>query len=116
VLNALGGADAVLTTSPDAESIGPLVAALRPHGQLVALGIPFDPIKVDLSQLVVGSRSITSYFVGTAIEEEDTIRFSALQGVAPMVERVPLEKAEDALGKMMEGQARFRMVLHPSLR
>ena len=40
VLNALGGADAVLTASSNAESIAPLVAALRPHGQLIALGIP----------------------------------------------------------------------------
>lgn len=54
--------------------------------------------------------------MGTAIEEEDTIRFSALQGVAPMVERVPLEKAEEAFAKMMAGQARFRLVLHPSLK
>ena len=115
VLNALGGADAIVTSCSDAESIGPLVAGLRPHGQLVALGIPFDQIKIDLSQLVVGSRSIRSYFVGTAIEEENTIRFSALQGVAPMVERVPLERAEEAFAKMMTGQARFRMVLDPSL-
>ena len=39
VLNSVGGADAIVTSSSDAESIGPLVAALRPHGQLVALGI-----------------------------------------------------------------------------
>ncbi len=32
---------------------------------------------------------------------ESTIRFSALQGVAPMVERVPLEKVEEAVAKMM---------------
>ena len=115
VLNKMGGVDAIVTTSSDAESIGPLIGALKPHGRLIALGIPFDPIKVSLVQLVVGSRLITSSFVGTAIEEEDTLHFSALQDVKPIVERVPLEKAEEAYAKLMAGKARFRMVLDPSL-
>ena len=33
-----------------------------------------------------------------------------------MVERIPLEKAEEVFAKMMAGQARFRMGLDPSLR
>jgi alcohol dehydrogenase, propanol-preferring len=87
---------------------------LRPHG-LIALGVPFNPAKVDLSQLVVGSRSVTSHFVGTPIEEEDTLRFSSLQSVAPIVQRVPLEEAQEAFTQMMAGKARFRFVLDPAL-
>lgn len=114
-LKQMGGADAIVTTVSDAGSIGPLVGALRPHGRLVALGIPFDPIKVNLAELVIGSRFLTSHFVGSAIEEEDTLRFSSLQGVAPVVERLPLAQAKQAFQKMMAGKARFRMVLDMSL-
>jgi D-arabinose 1-dehydrogenase-like Zn-dependent alcohol dehydrogenase len=64
LLNSMGGADAILTTSSDAQFIGPLVGALRPRGQLIAIGIPIDLIQVSLSQLVIGGRSITSHFVG----------------------------------------------------
>ena len=48
---------------------------------------------------------------GTPIEAEDTLAFSLLQNIRPMIETAPLEQAADAYARMMEGKARFRMVL-----
>jgi D-arabinose 1-dehydrogenase-like Zn-dependent alcohol dehydrogenase len=42
---------------------------------------------------------------------EDTLKFSALLGVRPMIETFPLEKAQDGYDHMMSGKARFRAVL-----
>jgi D-arabinose 1-dehydrogenase-like Zn-dependent alcohol dehydrogenase len=40
-----------------------------------------------------------------------TLRFSVLTGVAPMIETMPLERAQEAYARLMAGEARFRMVL-----
>ena len=56
-------------------------------------------------------RSIQGWPSGTAKDSEDTLRFSALTGVRPMIERYPLEKAADAYEQMISGRARFRVVL-----
>jgi len=48
---------------------------------------------------------------GTARDSEDTLRFSSLTGVRPMIERYPLEKAAEAYQQMITGKARFRVVL-----
>jgi D-arabinose 1-dehydrogenase-like Zn-dependent alcohol dehydrogenase len=48
---------------------------------------------------------------GTAIDEEDTLTFSAREQVRPIIETVPLERAGDAYARMMRNEARFRMVL-----
>jgi len=48
---------------------------------------------------------------GTTIDIEDTLAFSVLENVRPMIETVPLAQAADAYARMMEGKARFRMVL-----
>jgi D-arabinose 1-dehydrogenase-like Zn-dependent alcohol dehydrogenase len=48
---------------------------------------------------------------GTAIDIEDTLAFSVLQNVRPMIETVPLERAAEAYARMMRGDARFRIVL-----
>ena len=48
---------------------------------------------------------------GTSQDSEDTLRFSALTGVRPMIETLPLSEAQAAYDKMMSGAARFRMVL-----
>jgi len=48
---------------------------------------------------------------GTSIDSEDTLAFSALADIRPMVETMPLERAADAYDRMMSGEARFRTVL-----
>jgi D-arabinose 1-dehydrogenase-like Zn-dependent alcohol dehydrogenase len=45
------------------------------------------------------------------MDSEDTLNFSALTGIKPMVETYPLEQAEQAYIRMMSGKARFRVVL-----
>ena len=46
-----------------------------------------------------------------AADSEETLAFSALSEVRPMVETFPLEQAAAAYDRMMSGAARFRVVL-----
>jgi propanol-preferring alcohol dehydrogenase len=39
------------------------------------------------------------------------LAFSVLENIRPMIETVPLEQAADAYARMMQGKARFRIVL-----
>ena len=48
---------------------------------------------------------------GTPIDSEDTLAFSVLENIRPMIETVSLEQAANAYARMMQGKARFRMVL-----
>ena len=48
---------------------------------------------------------------GRAIETQDTLDFSVLTDVRPIIETLPLSKAEEAYKRMMAGKVRFRMVL-----
>jgi alcohol dehydrogenase len=50
---------------------------------------------------------------GTAQDVQDTLAFSALHNIRPMVETVPLDQAGEAYERMLSGAARFRMVLTP---
>jgi D-arabinose 1-dehydrogenase-like Zn-dependent alcohol dehydrogenase len=80
---------------------------------MIVVGIPAgsDPIEVTPAQLCFGSRSIEGALTGSAIDNEDTLAFSALENIRPMIETVPLEKAADAYGRMLRNEVRFRMVL-----
>jgi D-arabinose 1-dehydrogenase-like Zn-dependent alcohol dehydrogenase len=48
---------------------------------------------------------------GTPIDGEDTLAFSVLENIRPMIETFPLEQAADAYARMIQGKARFRVVL-----
>src|SRR3979411_739713 len=111
VLQRMGGARAILATAPSGGAMGPLVSGLAARGKLIVVGVPEDQMQLSAFPLVFGGRSIYGSLAGTAIETEDTLAFSVLQNIRLMIETVPLEQAADAYERMMQGKARFRMVL-----
>src|ERR1700682_2800614 len=113
VLQRMGGARAILATAPSGDAMGPLVSGLAARGKLIVVGVPGDPIQLNAFPLVFGGRSVYGSLTGTPIDAEDTLAFSVLENIRPMIETFPLEKAADAYARMMEGKARFRMVLVP---
>ena len=70
-----------------------------------------EPIPVPAAALIGGSNVIQGHASGTSRDSEDTLNFSVLTEVKPMIETLPLEQAAEAYEKMMSGQARFRMVI-----
>jgi propanol-preferring alcohol dehydrogenase len=111
VLQRMGGARAILATAPSGNGMGPLVSGLATRGKLIVVGVPTDPIQLSAFPLVFGGRSIYGSLTGTPIDNEDTLAFSVLENIRPMIETLPLEQAAEAYARMMEGKARFRMVL-----
>jgi D-arabinose 1-dehydrogenase-like Zn-dependent alcohol dehydrogenase len=75
------------------------------------VGASMEPIGVPPAALIGGSKEIHGHASGTSQDSEDTMRFSVLADVKPMIETMPLEQAAQAYEKMMSGDARFRMVL-----
>src|SRR5712672_1515912 len=111
VLQRMGGARAILATAPGGDGMGPLVSGLAARGKLIVVGVPSDQIQLSAFPLVFGGRSVYGSLTGTAVDQEDTLAFSVLENIRPMIETAPLEQAADAYARMMQGKARFRMVL-----
>ena len=110
-LQKLGGANVVLATAPDSKSMSVLVNGLGPNGTLIVVGAGMESLNVTPLQLIGGSKSIRGWASGTARDSQDTLEFSVISGVRPMIERYPLEKAAEAYQQMISGKARFRVVL-----
>ena len=110
-LQKLGGAKVILATAPSSKAMSALIDGLGPHGKFMVVGATTDPIEVTPLQLIVGSKEIQGWWSGTPTDSEDTLRFSELTGIRPMIETYPLEKAGEAYDRMMSGKAQFRVVL-----
>src|SRR5438445_2304440 len=110
-LKKLGGARVILATAPDSKSISALVDGLGPNGKLVVIGASPEPLSISPNQILGQRLAIQGWASGTAKDSEDTLQFSVLTGVRPMIERYPLEKSAEAYERMMSGKARFRVVL-----
>jgi D-arabinose 1-dehydrogenase-like Zn-dependent alcohol dehydrogenase len=110
-LQKLGGAQIILSTVTSAKALEWVIDGLAPAGKFILVGAPDGPVVINPFPLLLGRRTVAGWPSGTGMDSEDTLNFSALTGVKPMIETYPLEKAEEAYARMMGGHARFRVVL-----
>jgi D-arabinose 1-dehydrogenase-like Zn-dependent alcohol dehydrogenase len=110
-LQKLGGARVILGTAPNAKAISALVNGLSADGKLLVPAAPADPLTVSMFPLIAGRRSVAGWYSGTAMDSQDTLRFSVQSGVRTMTELFSLDQVGDAYECMKSGKARFRAVL-----
>ena len=110
-LTKLGGARVIVATVTDSKSMSAAVGGLGIDGKLLIVGASMQPIEVPPLTLIAGRRSISGWPSGTATDSEDTLNFSVLSDIRPLIETFPLERAPEAYERMMSGKARFRVVL-----
>lgn len=110
-LSKLGGAKVILSTITNSEAVAATFGGLDQHGELVIVGASMEPLGIPPAALIGGNKSIVGHASGTSRDSEDTLLFSVLSGVRPMIETLPLERASEGYEKMISGDARFRMVL-----
>lgn len=101
----------VLATATDSAAMSAAMDGIAPRGELVVVGASNEPLAIAPRQFIHGSRRVVGSAAGTSRDSERCLAFSALTGVRPMVETVPLENATAAYQRMLSGATRFRMVL-----
>jgi D-arabinose 1-dehydrogenase-like Zn-dependent alcohol dehydrogenase len=110
-LQKLGGASVILATAPNAQAISGLVDGLAPSGKLLVPAAPLEPLSINVFSLITKRSSVAGWYSGTAKDSQDTLEFSALSGVHPMIEKYPLDRVAEAYEQMHSGRVRFRVVL-----
>lgn len=110
-LQKFGGAKVILATAPSAKAISPLVDGLAPDGTLLVPAAPAEPLTVNAFSLLQKRSSVKGWYSGTARDSQDTMEFSALSDVHPMIEKYPFERVAEAYEQMHSGKVRFRVVL-----
>ena len=110
-LQKLGGARAVLATVTSGEAMAQALPGLGTDGRLLIIGAAMDPMPVIPAYLIGQRQSVQGWPSGTSMDSQDTMAFSAMTGVRPMIEEFPLERANEAYQRMLSNDARFRVVL-----
>src|SRR5437764_11715962 len=110
-LQKLGGARVILATAPNAQAISVLVDGLAPSGKLLVPAAPAEPLTINVFSLITRRSSVAGWYSGTARDSQDTLEFSSLSGVHPMIEKYPLDRVAEAYEQMHSGKVRFRVVI-----
>ncbi len=86
------------------------VAALRPQGRLVLVGVPDSALKISPFPLLA-ERSVSGGSCGGPSDTALMLDFAARSGVRPIVETFPMTKVNEALDHVRANKARYRVVL-----
>jgi len=101
--------DRLLITSQGNLDWDDLQDILKRRGKIILVAFPH--IDLDPVDLVVHELSILGSFVGTPDEMRKMLTFAAQHKIAPMVELMPMSQVNEAIKRVRQNKARYRIVL-----
>jgi D-arabinose 1-dehydrogenase-like Zn-dependent alcohol dehydrogenase len=106
-----GDVDLIVATAPSGAMVSRFVSCLAPRGRVVVTGFSDDDLRISPALLIGRNITVAGCAAGTSKDAEETLAFSALSGVRPIVEQFPLDEAVEAYARVLDGTVRFRAVL-----
>jgi uncharacterized zinc-type alcohol dehydrogenase-like protein len=101
--------DFLLSTAHGDVKWEPLLEILKKRGKLVMVGFPemdFNP-----TDLIAHELSITGSFLGNRATMKEMLSFAQAHGIKPWTELMPMSQINEAIQKVKENKARYRIVL-----
>ena len=75
------------------------------------LGVVTEPLDLNVVPMLFGQYSVTSSPVGSPATIRKMLEFSDRHSIMPVIESFPMSKVNDALERLKQGKAKYRLVL-----
>jgi uncharacterized zinc-type alcohol dehydrogenase-like protein len=87
------------------------LAALRPKGKLIFVGVVLEPLQISMFSLLMGQRMVSASPTGSPAAMATMLNFAARHNVLPTVETFKFGQVNEAIEKLKQGKVRYRVVL-----
>ncbi|TFH02171.1 MAG: NAD(P)-dependent alcohol dehydrogenase [Candidatus Thorarchaeota archaeon] len=101
--------DMLLCTASNKINWEMLLNTLKKNGSMVLVGFP--DVALNSTDLVAHQLSIAGSFLGNRATMQEMLSFAQAHSIKPSVELMPMTKVNEAIQKVKEGKARYRIVL-----
>lgn len=108
-----GDLDVLFSSSPDTSMLGSFLPHMAGNGRLVIVGAGGGTMSINPKDLIHRRLRIMGSPVGTRAEMEELLALAAAGVVSVRSLSYPLHAVNDALARLREGDACFRLVLAP---
>ncbi len=106
-----GSYDLILSTVNVKLDWNRYVSLLAPKGRLHFVGATLEPLDIAAFPLISGQRSISGSPVGSPAVISKMLEFAARHDIAPITEFYGFDEVNEALDRLRQGQAHYRVVL-----
>ena len=88
-----------------------LLITLKNNGKLILNGFAPAEIKFEPIEMVVHQQTITGSFLGNQAMMREMLSFARAHDIAPRIELMPMAQVNEAIRRVKENKARYRIVL-----
>ena len=107
-----GKLDLIIDTVSAAHNLDPEIACLKRDGALVLVGAPEHPHpSPTIFNMIFGRRSLAGSLIGGIKETQEMLDFCGKHGITSDIEKIPMEKINDAYERMLKQDVKYRFVI-----
>jgi uncharacterized zinc-type alcohol dehydrogenase-like protein len=106
-----GRFDFIIDTVSAPHDLKDYLNLLRRDGTMVLVGLPEEATPLDPGPLIMKRRRLAGSLIGGIRETQEMLDFCAAHGVAADVEVIPIQQINEAYGRMLKSDVRYRFVI-----
>ena len=109
--NLTGTFDLILNTVSANLPLDRYLAALKPRGAMVEIGIPSEPMSLRAGSVTGGRKILTGSMIGGIPETQEMLDFCAEHGITAQIELIAADEINEAWDRVVNSDVRYRFVI-----
>ncbi len=101
----------ILDTVSAKHDINAYLLLLRRDGNLTQVGVPPEPLSLNVGSLVYGRRSLSGSLIGGIKETQEMLDFCGKHNITADIELIPIQKINEAYDRLVKSDVKYRFVI-----
>jgi len=101
----------ILDTVAAKHDINAYLQLLKRDGTLTQVGVPAEPLDVQVFNLIMNRRSFTGSLIGGIAETQEMLNFCGQHNITSDIELIPIQKINEAYERLIKSDVKYRFVI-----
>ncbi len=101
----------ILDTVSAQHDINAYLLLLKRDGNLTQVGVPPEPIPLQVGSLIFGRRSLSGSLIGGIKETQEMLDFCGKHNITADIELIPIQNINEAYDRLVKSDVKYRFVI-----
>ena len=101
----------ILDTVAAQHDINAYLVLLKRDGTLTQVGVPAEPLSVEVGSLIFGRRNFSGSLIGGIKETQEMLDFCGQHNITSDIELIPIQKINEAYDRLVKSDVKYRFVI-----
>jgi uncharacterized zinc-type alcohol dehydrogenase-like protein len=101
----------ILDTVSAQHDINAYLLLLKRDGNLTQVGVPAEPLPLQVGSLIFGRRSLSGSLIGGIKETQEMLDFCGKHNITADIELIPIQNINEAYDRLVKSDVKYRFVI-----